>query len=127
MESSAKTRLPLHSIGITYPSSSLHITLRLVYASLIFHLPMGEQVKKGSQNSLFLAINGKGGEILSPKQKDRTTNFKNFQNDDVCLFNWYLMIEIFSINMIFSIGIFKDGISKLVSKYKFQLVSIKTS
>jgi hypothetical protein len=28
--------------------------------------------------------------------------------------------------MIFSIGIFKDGISKLVSKYKFQLVSIKT-
>jgi hypothetical protein len=88
---------------------------------------MGEQVKKGSQNSLFLAINGKGGEILSPKQKDRTTNFKNFQNDDVCLFNWYLMIEIFSINMIFSIGIFKDGISKLVSKYKFQLVSIKTS
>jgi hypothetical protein len=88
---------------------------------------MGEQVKKGSQNSLFLAINGKGGEILSPKQKDRTTNFKNFRNDDVCLFNWYLMIEIFSVNMIFSIGIFKDGISKLVSKYKFHLVSIKTS
>jgi hypothetical protein len=28
--------------------------------------------------------------------------------------------------MIFSIGIFKDGISKLISKYKFQLVSIKT-
>jgi hypothetical protein len=36
------------------------------------------------------------------------------------------MIEISSIGMIFSIGIFKDGISKLVSKYKFQLVSIKT-
>jgi hypothetical protein len=36
------------------------------------------------------------------------------------------MIEISSIDMIFSIGIFKDGISKLVSKYKFQLVSIKT-
>jgi hypothetical protein len=44
----------------------------------------------------------------------------------VCLFNWYLMIEISSIYMIFSISIFKDGISKLVSKYKFQLVSIKT-
>jgi hypothetical protein len=42
------------------------------------------------------------------------------------LFNWYLMIEISSIDMILSIGIFKDGISKLVSKYKFQLVSIKT-
>jgi hypothetical protein len=37
----------------------------------------------------------------------------------VCLFNWYLMIEISSVDMIFSIGIFKDGISKLVSKYKF--------
>jgi hypothetical protein len=36
------------------------------------------------------------------------------------------MIDISSIDMIFSIGIFKDGISKLVSKYKFQLVSIKT-
>jgi hypothetical protein len=36
------------------------------------------------------------------------------------------MIEISSIDMIFSIGIFKDGISKLGSKFKFQLVSIKT-
>jgi hypothetical protein len=36
------------------------------------------------------------------------------------------MIEISSIDMIFSIGIFKEGISKLVPKYKFQLVSIKT-
>jgi hypothetical protein len=36
------------------------------------------------------------------------------------------MIEISLVDMIFSIGIFKDGISKLVSKYKFQLVSIKT-
>jgi hypothetical protein len=35
--------------------------------------------------SPLLAINAKGGEILSPKQKDRTTNFKNFQNDDLCL------------------------------------------
>jgi hypothetical protein len=36
------------------------------------------------------------------------------------------MIEIYSIDMIFSIGIFQDVISKLVSKYKLQLVSIKT-
>jgi hypothetical protein len=37
------------------------------------------------------------------------------------------MIEISSNDMIFSIGIFqKDEISKLLSKYKFQLVSIKT-
>jgi hypothetical protein len=37
---------------------------------------MGEKVQKGISMSLFLAINAKGGEILSPKQKDRTTNFK---------------------------------------------------
>jgi hypothetical protein len=30
MEYSTKTRLPLHSIGIIYPSPSLHITLKLV-------------------------------------------------------------------------------------------------
>jgi hypothetical protein len=36
------------------------------------------------------------------------------------------MIEISSIDMTFSIGILKDRISKLVSKYKFQLASIKT-
>jgi hypothetical protein len=37
----------------------------------------------------FLAINAKGGESISPKQKDRTTtNFKNlvFQKE---IFNWY--------------------------------------
>jgi hypothetical protein len=33
---------------------------------------MGEKVK-GSQTTPFLTINAKGGEILSPKQKDRTT------------------------------------------------------
>ena len=72
---------------------------------------MGE--KKGSQKTPFFAINAKGGEILSPKQKDHTTNFKNFQNDDLCLsfqLVWY-----------FQLVYLKDGISKLVSKYKFQL------
>jgi hypothetical protein len=38
---------------------------------------IGEKVTKGSQKTLFLAINAKGGESFSPKQKDRTTtNFK---------------------------------------------------
>jgi hypothetical protein len=39
---------------------------------------MGEKVKKGSQKTPFLAINAKGGEILSPKQKDRTTTMSKF-------------------------------------------------
>jgi hypothetical protein len=34
---------------------------------------MGEKRKKGSQKIPFLAINAKGGEISSPKQKDHTT------------------------------------------------------
>jgi hypothetical protein len=35
----------------------------------------------------FLAIHAKGGESISPKQKDRTTtNFKSFFKE---VFNWY--------------------------------------
>jgi hypothetical protein len=30
---------------------------------------------------LYLVINAKGGESISPKQKDRTTNFKKIRND----------------------------------------------
>jgi hypothetical protein len=37
---------------------------------------MGEEIKKGSQKSPFLAINAKGEKILSLKQKDRTTNLQ---------------------------------------------------
>ncbi len=39
--------------------------------------------------SSFLAINAKGGESISAKQKDRTTtNFKIFKN----FLNWYLNV-----------------------------------
>jgi hypothetical protein len=77
MESSAKTRLPLHSNGIIYPSPLLCIALHFgIIFPLITHT-VEEKVKKGSQKTSFLAIIAKGGEILSPKQKDRTiTNFK---------------------------------------------------
>jgi hypothetical protein len=44
-------------------------------------LPEGERKKKGlyfTHKYPFLGIHGKGGESISPKQKDRTTtNFKN--------------------------------------------------
>jgi hypothetical protein len=50
---------------------------------------VGEKVKRGLQTP-FLVINAKGGESISPKQKDRTTmpakgphyhaNFKKFRN-----------------------------------------------
>jgi hypothetical protein len=111
----------------TRQRQSFHSTLSVLFTlcrystispiGIIFHLYLfyqwGWKDKNGSQTSLFLAINAKGGEILSPKQKDRTTNFKNFKNDDLCLsfqLVWY-----------FQMVYLKDGISKLVSKYKFQL------
>jgi hypothetical protein len=53
--------------------------------------------KWGSQTTPFLAINAKGGENMSPKQKDRTTtNFKKFLKN---FFNWYLIFDIFQIGM----------------------------
>jgi hypothetical protein len=40
----------------------------------------------------FLAIHAKGGDSMSPKQKDRTTT--NFQKLSVpkSIFNWYLIV-----------------------------------
>jgi hypothetical protein len=56
--------------------------------SLIFPYTNGGESKRAHKDS-FLAINAKGGEILSPKQKDRTTtNFKIFKNFP----NWYLNV-----------------------------------
>jgi hypothetical protein len=52
---------------------------------------MGEN-SKGSQDSSFLAINAKGGEFISPKQKDHTTisTLKLFHKKERNYFNWYL-------------------------------------
>jgi hypothetical protein len=56
-----------------------------------------ERKQKGSQKTPFLAINAKGVEILSPKQKDRAPPpFENFQLIYFGMFtfksfsNWYL-------------------------------------
>jgi hypothetical protein len=57
-------------------------------------------MKKGlyfTHKYLFLAIHAKGGESISPKQKDRTTtNFKNVQFVFKKFFNWYLIFDKFS-------------------------------
>jgi hypothetical protein len=77
-----KTRLPLHSNGIIYPSS----LLRTLSIDIIFHSyllePMGEKIK-GLSKSPFLAINAKGGESIKPKTKGPhhhlfLTVFQNF-------------------------------------------------
>jgi hypothetical protein len=92
MESSAKTRLPLHSIGIIYPSSSLQITLNW-YNLHSYYLYQWEESKKGSQSLRFLSINAEGGEIIKPKAKGpHHHHFKNFEIKDLvgihkCLFS----------------------------------------
>jgi hypothetical protein len=83
MESSAKTRLPLHSIELfilrrhSAPLSKIGIIL---HSYIICQ--KGESLKRGlyfTHKYPFLAIHAKGGESISPKQKDRiTTNFKNY-------------------------------------------------
>jgi hypothetical protein len=79
--SSAKTRLPLHSIELSplrchsAPLSKFGI----IFTHILF-AKGGEKVKGLIFHSKypFLAIHAKGGESISPKQKDRTTtNFKN--------------------------------------------------
>jgi hypothetical protein len=90
MEYSAKTRLPLHSIGIIYLSPSLRIALHFgIIFTHIYLYHWGES--KRALKTPFLAINAKGGESISPKQKDRTTtNFKKFRDKGLNVFNWYL-------------------------------------
>jgi hypothetical protein len=68
MEYSAKARLPLQ-LCRCHLSFALLINSQLVGEKIG---PTGEN-SKGSQDSSFLAINAKGGEIIGPKQKDRTT------------------------------------------------------
>jgi hypothetical protein len=77
MEYSAKTSLPLNSIGIIH---SLPVFRRLSKFGIIFTHDIFAKGEKIVRNRLifhskypFLAIHAKGGESISPKQKDRTT------------------------------------------------------
>jgi hypothetical protein len=68
---------------------------------------MGEKVK-GLSKSSFLVINAKGGESISPKQKDRTTtHFEIFEikfsinillsiSNWYDIFNWYMYLKLAS-------------------------------
>jgi hypothetical protein len=70
-----KASTPLHQI--IHPSPSLRIALQFgIIFTHIFFTKGGEKVIKGlyfTHKYLFLAIYAKGGENISPKQKDRTT------------------------------------------------------
>jgi hypothetical protein len=89
MEYSAKTTLSLNSIGIIYPLPVFHHLSNWYNPSLLFTCTNEEKVSKGLTKSSFLAINAKGGESISPKQKDCTTIFRNFLID-MFIFNWHI-------------------------------------
>jgi hypothetical protein len=103
MEYSAKTSLPLYIFGIILPSRySVSSPIWYNIHSYIV-CQRGRERKKGlyfTHKYLFLAIHAKGGESISPKQKDRTTtNFKNVVFQiwvKKIFFNWYLIFDIIS-------------------------------
>jgi hypothetical protein len=75
-----KASTPLHRI--ISPSPTIRIALQFgIIFTLILFTKGGESLTKGlyfTHKYPFLVIHAKGGESISPKQKDRTTtNFKN--------------------------------------------------
>jgi hypothetical protein len=83
-----------HSTPSTHPSPSLRATLRIWYnLHSYFIYQRGESSQQRAYISLkypFLAIHAKGGESISPKQKDRTTTlilkeFFKFIEGEFCL------------------------------------------
>jgi|SRR5688500_12875901 hypothetical protein len=78
MESSAKTRLPLHSISIIYPLSSLRIALHFgIIFTLITHT-IGEKVNRALKTP-FLVINAKGERVLAQSKRSTAPISKNFE------------------------------------------------
>jgi hypothetical protein len=82
MESSAKTK-GFHSTPSNYSSFVVAPQRSPIWYNLHSYIPYqrGRKFTKGlyfNHKYPFLAIHAKGGESISPKQKDRTTtNFKN--------------------------------------------------
>jgi hypothetical protein len=98
LESSAKTKAstPLHNSSF---ANALSNSLTLVQSSLSCLLPKGQKVVPRALMIPFLAIYAKGGESMSPKQKDRTpppiSKILVFQFGLKEVFsNWYLICDI---------------------------------
>jgi hypothetical protein len=88
MESSAKTRLPLHSVElfILRRCSTPLSKFGIIFTHILF--TKGGEVSEGlyfTHKYPFLAIRAKGGESISPKQKDRTTNFFKNEVFQICI------------------------------------------
>jgi hypothetical protein len=99
LESSAKTKAstPLHPL-ILRRRSEQFLVFGIIFTHMLF--TKGGESSKRALMTPFLVIHAKGGENVSPKQKDRTTtNFKIlvFQFGFKEVFsNWYLTCDIIS-------------------------------
>jgi hypothetical protein len=95
MESSAKTRLPLHSTGIIHPSPSL-APLSLWY-NIHSYLPLGEKVKGlifHSQNIRFWRFMPKGEKVLAQSKRTAPPPISKVLKK---IFNWYKLVTYFFI------------------------------
>jgi hypothetical protein len=102
--SSAKTRLPLHSIELfILRRHSAPLQFGIIFTPILF-AKGGESLKKVlyfTNKYLFLAIHAKGGESISPKQKDRTTTNFNYVLS-ICIKEVFQLVSYFLIK--FQIG-----------------------
>jgi hypothetical protein len=99
IEYSAKTTLPLNSIGIIYSLPYSTISPHWYNLSLIYCLPKGERVYKGSQILRFWRLMPKGERVLA--QSKRTAPPPNF----FCVLKFFIGF----------IGIFQIGIPLMKS------------
>jgi hypothetical protein len=109
-----RQRLPLHSIKLlTLRRRSTQLSnFGIIFTLMIFTIGRESRRAYISNKYPFLAIHAKGGESISPKQKDHTTtNFQKFE------LRKNLSIGDFSIGILFLIEL-RIGItlSKLISK-----------
>jgi hypothetical protein len=74
----------------------------------MFYLPKGRKVVQRALMTPFLAIHAKGGESISPKQKDRTTTLIY----KLMIFNWQFQIGILLCSKREEVSIFKGDILK---------------
>jgi hypothetical protein len=111
-----RQRLPLHSIKLlTLRRRSTQLSnFGIIFTLMLFTI--GRESKRAyiSLKYPFLAIHAKGGESISPKQKDRTTTTTNFQKFEL---RKDFSIDDFSIGILLLIE-FQIGttLSKLISK-----------
>jgi hypothetical protein len=114
MESSTKTRLPLHSIGIIYPSPSLRTTLHFWYNLHSYYSYQWRRKVKGLTKSLFWRLMPKGERVLA--QSKRTAPPPNSKIFEIKFSIGIPLETIFHLVSIFQIDIFKGGFFQLVSK-----------